>query len=362
MPFLYFYFLVTVLLLFVSLSQPYKVVFFKKLTFLFISLIILGLTSLRYRTGTDWPGYEDYFIRNDFSWELGWSYLNYQIKTLGLSVEYVFFIVAIFSLSIKFYIFSKYSKYVLMAVLLSIPFIVNKDFGTIRQGLAIAICFSSTSFIINRKCLKFMVTVLIAAQFHMGAMFFLLAYPLATFNLNKNVILMVTAFCVIFSMLSSVNDILTYVFSNFFGGSRIAYKILKYSTYSDGYDSVYAVSAFDVGTLKKSFNIVLLYFLGAFGERFYRNFDYKVFVNLSLFGYWVFFIFSDINQLRRLVGFFELYEILLFCNFAYMVKSNNLRVAILLYSWLLSLISLYGYTKSYPEYLGHYDSLLRFVL
>lgn len=58
-------------------------------------------------------------------------------------------------------------------------------FSGVRQAIAIGICFYAIQYIMDRKLIKFLITVLIATLFHTSAWVFLLAYPIYYIPMTK---------------------------------------------------------------------------------------------------------------------------------------------------------------------------------
>ncbi|EKT61270.1 EpsG family protein [Providencia sneebia] len=365
MPFIIFYIFISILLLLFQLVKQNTNIknknYLNSLFFYFISFLIVFLTCTRYKTGTDWEGYQNYFYNNDYSWEYLWSSFNEIIFNFGLPVEYIFVLTALLSLFLKLKTISILSKKSVFVIILCIPFIINKDFGTIRQGLAISICFYSSLYILDKKPIFFTILVLIAAQFHFSSLIFLFAYPLYNINLSKKFSFILILLCIVIGYSGLVIISINYITNILSSDSRIGYKLVKYLSYDDEYSSIYSNSILDPAAIKKIVSVLIFFYLTGYKKLLSLSKDYKLLFNLFIFGTCLFFIFNDIPQLRRLNGYFDLFQICLFVSLLSLIKDKANQLILISYLWLSSFINLYGYINSYPEYLDHYNSLLEFL-
>lgn len=123
-------------------------------------------------------------IRNS-SLESGYVILNYFISHLGMSYFVFQIIISIFIYYSLINFVNNYSMNIGMSYFL---FWINfQTFGTmnqVRMWIAIMIVTRSTKYLCHRELIKFVLTVLIASQFHLSSLIFLIMYPLSRKDIN----------------------------------------------------------------------------------------------------------------------------------------------------------------------------------
>ncbi len=175
----------------------------KKIITVIIIIQLFLIQSLRnISVGIDVETYLDFFanripnftISELFShrFELGYKLLN---KTVSLlTTNKTFFLALISAMSIipvgRF--IYKYSKVPNTSFALYIAFnFYAFTFSGFRQSIAIGIVLISFDYIVQRKLIKFLVTVLVASLFHISALFFIPAYFITKIKLNNMTILLI---------------------------------------------------------------------------------------------------------------------------------------------------------------------------
>ncbi|WP_459818868.1 EpsG family protein [Galenea microaerophila] len=145
-------------------------------------ILVILIAGFRDGGGVDYFSYVriyetlgDYYTSEKI--EKGFYYLNSVSKLFDLGAEFVIFVsffatFLLISLTIKRYS----SSYPLSFLIMFSNEIVFLFQNIIRQGLAVAICFYSLKFIVERKFWLFFFTVTIATLFHKSALLFYLAY------------------------------------------------------------------------------------------------------------------------------------------------------------------------------------------
>lgn len=146
------------------------------------------------------PEFELVSRANFFSeaFRLGYHEPGYVIflRLLGVvSSDPHFFLLgtAFVSLIGPFYLFNKYSKDLLVSVLLyyAMGYYTN-TFNNVRQALALSVIFMTLPFLFKKDFYKYLIGVLIATTFHYSAIVMLLLYPLTRKVLTlKNAIIYV---------------------------------------------------------------------------------------------------------------------------------------------------------------------------
>lgn len=151
--------------------------------------VLLGLfvfSAFRYNVGCDWSGYYYQFVRaTDFDWStlvsnrepIWWAILAWINKT-GLPYP-VANIVSSALFFIGVHVLARRQPDPLGFLVLLLPIlIINMPMSGIRQGAAIGLmCIAYTSFI-DRRPLRFVFWVGLAAGFHASALVFILLLPL----------------------------------------------------------------------------------------------------------------------------------------------------------------------------------------
>ncbi|WOE30897.1 MULTISPECIES: EpsG family protein [unclassified Acinetobacter] len=163
---------------------------FKKVTGrneIFIPIILLTiLYSIRnYNVGTDTPAYVSKFMKSfDYNYyyfnpnvEYGYQLLEYLI--LGITHEYFLFFTLISLIIIPLYILTinKVSVNYFYSILIYFTFgFYTFFFNGLRQGIAMAICFSALPFLLQNNFFKYFLLVILASFFHISALIMLPIY------------------------------------------------------------------------------------------------------------------------------------------------------------------------------------------
>lgn len=165
-----------------------------------LALILIGIAGLRYETGGDWDAYASLFksfppfsrlIGNpallfDQPVEEGFTLLCALIKSLGGTVQHMFFVVTAINITLITCAASKYTKYPVVALMCYYGILYfNLEMIYIRQATAVAICFFALQFIKPRKIAPYMLMIVLACTFHRVAalmipLYFLLDRRIAT--------------------------------------------------------------------------------------------------------------------------------------------------------------------------------------
>lgn len=164
------------------------------------SLMLIGIAGLRYETGGDWDAYTQMFANfPSFSRlighpieltqqvvEEGFVLLNAFVKSLGGTVQHLFFIVTSINILLITSALHKYTKYPVVALMCYYGILYfNLEMIYIRQATAVAICFFALQFIKPRKIAPYMLMIVLACTFHRVAalmipLYFLLDRRIAT--------------------------------------------------------------------------------------------------------------------------------------------------------------------------------------
>lgn len=173
----------------------------KKLYFYNFFFIVLTLLSClrKYTVGADTAQFWDNFLKINslnFSelftlrYEKGFILLCKFIQIFSSSPQSLLIVTSIFVNFSVYKFIKKYSKNILFSCLLYLT--LNYYFTFIclmRQALAISIVLYGFDYLINRKYFKYLIFVLLASQFHMSALIFLILIPICNFPNNKLILL-----------------------------------------------------------------------------------------------------------------------------------------------------------------------------
>lgn len=127
------------------------------------------------------------------NFEILFKVLTKIISTITLDKHLYLTIISILStIPIAIVIYKK-SKNPILSLLLFLSFgFYNFNFSGLRQAIAFAIVFYSFLFIVDRKLIKFIITIIVASLFHTSALVFIPAYFLFDFKITKlKIILMI---------------------------------------------------------------------------------------------------------------------------------------------------------------------------
>lgn len=164
------------------------------------ALILIGIAGLRYETGGDWDAYTQMFANfpsfnrlighpielTQQVVEEGFVLLNAFVKSLGGTVQHLFFIVTSINILLITSALHKYTKYPVVALMCYYGILYfNLEMIYIRQATAVAMCFFALQYIKPRKIAPYMLMIVLACTFHRVAalmipLYFLLDRRIAT--------------------------------------------------------------------------------------------------------------------------------------------------------------------------------------
>lgn len=112
------------------------------------------------------------------TFERGFEFIQRTLSAIQAPVWAFFMIVALLTIAILSKSFSIYTNLSTVALLYYFSrFYLNRDLNQIRAGLASAILMYSLNFMLKRELSKFLIVVVIAAQFHGAALIMIVVYP-----------------------------------------------------------------------------------------------------------------------------------------------------------------------------------------
>lgn len=145
------------------------------------AIILIVIAGLRYETGGDWDTYAQLFESfPSFSRlighpvelaeqqvEEGFTLLCALIKSLGGTVQLLFFVVTFINITLITAALHKYTKYPAVALLCYYGILYfNLEMIYIRQATAVALCFFALQYIEPRQIVRYMLVIVLACTFH----------------------------------------------------------------------------------------------------------------------------------------------------------------------------------------------------
>lgn len=337
------------------------------------SMILIFVSGIRWKTGTDWGLYYNFFqdnnTLNDFignasdpqGIELGYGIINLIIKNIFIEYNIFLILIAFFIISIKLRWMLKYTMFPATAVFINFSTYFG-DVFFIRQILAIAITIIAFDFIIKKEKYKYLFIVLIASTIHTSALFFIPAY----WVYHSKVSIRLIVLFLIVSILLDITKINIYILNIFLENfssdmgkifQKIhAYYLLGQSGENFGQAVDNSLRMFLALVRRLFFIPIYIYTLKTLSL---KNLYYRGCFNLVIFGHVVFFIMSmiSIDFAGRLSMYYYIYEILLISTLLAWKNSIKYRLSILFLIMLYCLMK-YGYLiYSLNEYYLPYNTI-----
>lgn len=179
------------------------------------ALLLIGIAGLRYETGGDWDTYAELFgtfptfsrlighpaelIQQPV--EEGFTLLCALIKSLGGTVQHLFFVVTTINILLITSALQKYTKYPVLALLCYYGLLYFQlEMIYIRQATAVALCFFAIQYIRPRKILPYVIFILLACTFHRVAVLMIPLYFLLDRKLPAWVYMVVVGIGAVFML------------------------------------------------------------------------------------------------------------------------------------------------------------------
>jgi len=155
------------------------------------AILLICIAGLRYETGGDWDAYTKIFATlPPFSRlighptellhmgiEEGFVLLCTFVKSLGGTVQHLFFVVTFINIALITSALQKYTKFPVVALLCYYGLLYfNLEMIYIRQATAVALCFFALQYIRPKKIVPYLLFVLLACTFHRVAALMLPLY------------------------------------------------------------------------------------------------------------------------------------------------------------------------------------------
>jgi hypothetical protein len=156
-----------------------------------ILLIIVVIVGFRYNVGTDWLNYKSYYETQsgldlyNYKQEYGFAFLMQLFQYYNISYSGFLIITALvpWVLILKAH-YTKYLPLILFYLFTDGHLFISMN--ALRQFISVGIFVYSIKFIINRKQLYYILTIIVASQFHTSALILISIYYLPYDRLENN--------------------------------------------------------------------------------------------------------------------------------------------------------------------------------
>lgn len=237
----------------------------------------------------------------------------------------MFALYAILSIGIKFYAIHKYSPFVFLSITVYIAMFFTQDYVTIRCAVAASVALLSIPFVIERQFGKFLLYVLIGTLFHYSAFIWIVVYFLnpTHINLKKWISLPILSYIVTYLGIG-ISKCIGYIPFDFIRDIYIVYT-LKIQN-----DNIFAT--LNLFSLRQLF-LIFLFFVFALNiktlvkKNAYACILFKIYTLSLCF----FCVFSDVPAIAmRMSSFLQISVIFLFPMLVYVFKSRVVGTIVVL--------------------------------
>lgn len=354
------YLIVFLTLFFLVLIENYNLVPIEKRKFLYylIGLLFVLHDGLRWDMGTDFQPYLDHFTFSEvdiFEYEdFEILYKKLVMFSRLLTHSYTFFLLLNATIIYSLYItaLKKYTNYSFVALSFLYVSMIG-ILGSNRQLIAIALCFFSIHFIVEKKWWVFFGLIILAFGFHKTSIVFLVVLLLDRKISNKLLIgsLIIVVFLSFSSKVMGIFEIVTKKLLP----SLFEYKAGLYLSNNDDFNNSIVGTIF--GLIRKCLPIFLLIYIK---KRGFENKYYNIIFNISILALLGYILFN--NNLQFLVGrlttFFSVFECVIYSwVFMTLYKSKFKFSAILLFA-VFCIVIFFRSIAIYPEIFIPYNSVL----
>jgi hypothetical protein len=303
--------------------------------FLFIAtLLLVLLAGLRGDIEPDYSSYKDifeitkkYFINGGTNVEYGYLYINYILSKIGFGFQSVIFLMSIMAIIPKIFFFYKQSPNYLFSILIyysSIFFLF--DFIAIRQAITISIFMWSLFFVLEKKFIPYLLTILLGSLIHSSILILIPCYFIFSRNFSSYSAYILIIVCTVINFLQIKLGILHFVLEKFVLPDSAAGKVSVYGIDQD----------FAFVSLKQ----ICLAFIFVFINSKKRNeFPFiNILTNVFVMGIFFSTIFNSIPQLAyRIKWYFFWTESILILYFIDYIYNKKLSIKLLIYTLLFVL-------------------------
>lgn len=337
--------------------------FLYSITF-FLFLILAGL---KYEVGTDIGQYRFLYYHSDSysnisgtGVEPGYYVLMKLFRIFRAGFILFWFVICLGNLSVKFYVFKKYTPYLFPALLIYfVGLFFERDFDGIRQGIGIGICYLSIPYVLNRRFWPFFTLVLIATTIHVSSIVFLFAFWFPKIRINDRLVFVILGIQMVMVI---VHFSFTQSLLNFFPESFLRDRIETYLSVSTADEKYSGQVGLSVGII---FRVLVLVCFISFRKRIEIREEVYIFLKNTFFaGIFLSLLFNDVDIIshRLPYGFREM-QIFIIPYFLTISKNLVFRFSIIFLLFLYSVLLLYRIlnTEEFGEYY-HYNNYILHVL
>lgn len=190
---------------------------------LFCTGLLIAFAGFRFEVGPDQGEYVGIFNEvpslfdwysnaralNDIHGEYGYLLLNAVVKLFTTEVTILFVISALVAVSINIISFRLYSKHLFLCIFVYYAHaFMHKEMIQIRTGIASAIVLFSVNFIVTKDIKRYVLTIIMAVSFHVGAIVALPLYYICSLNLTKRTQLIMLTTAIAFSQVHWIKTFL----------------------------------------------------------------------------------------------------------------------------------------------------------
>ena len=348
----------TILFIFVIIEN-YNIVPLEKRNFLyfFVGLLFVLHDGLRWDMGTDFQPYLNHFKFSDTDpYEFENFEILYQklVKFSKLLVDsYTFFLLLHAAIIYLLYItaLKKYTNYTFLALSFLYVSMIGL-LGSNRQLIALALCFFSLRFIVEKKWWVFFGLMVLAFGFHKTSIVFLVILFLDR-KINNKVLVGSLVVCVLLSMSSSVMGVFEVVTQKLLP-SLFEDKAEAYLYNNDEFNNTVVGTIF--GLIRKGLPIFLLIYIK---EKGFENKYFNIIFNISVLAFLAYVLFNNNLQflVGRLTSYFSVFECVVYSWFFMMLYKSKVKFAAILLYTVFCIVIFFRSIAIYPEIFIPYKSV-----
>ncbi|UNH41715.1 EpsG family protein [Moellerella wisconsensis] len=353
----------SLLAIFCSINNEYK---WKRNLTIISAIIIIFISGIRWKTGTDWEPYFKIFNNNltffellSLPYETGFLLLNSLVKLFTNNYTLFLFTSVIIIVSTKYYTILKLSPYPLVALLANMSFYAA-DLFHVRQGFAISIVALSSLFIVKKKPLYFTLLVLLASSFHITALSFIPAYYIYNlkFKVSKVFTYLFIAFFV--SLFIDISTLLLNIANYLF--PFISEKIIRYTEMD--FDVASDIPLWVRQTLGFTKRMFFIFIFISLSSKI-KNDQFKGFLNIFIVSVFIFIILNEAHPtFKRIAMYYSFFEIILISYILVPFKLKSRIIIILLIILYCYSKYIYGFESNWPLFFPYesiFDTTFKYV-
>ncbi|TDD98359.1 EpsG family protein [Flavobacterium cellulosilyticum] len=353
------YIAVLIIIFLLVLIENYNLVSLGKKNYFYFSLGLLFVLhdGLRWNMGTDFQVYLDHFnfpnIKTNKTKNFEILYQKLVEFSRLLSHSYTFFLLLHATIIYSLYItaLKKYTKYTILALSFLYVSMVGL-LGCNRQLIAVAICFFSIRFIVEKKWWVFLGLMVLAFGFHKTSIVFLVILFLDR-KINNKVLMVSLVICILLSISNSVMGIFEIVTQKLLP-SLFEQQAKAFLFHNDNFKNSLLGTFF--GLMRKGLPICLLIYIKGKG---FENRYFNIIFNILVLAFLCYVLFN--NNLQFLVGrmiiYFSVFECVVYSWFFMILYNSKEKCTALLLYTVMCIVIFFRSIAIYPELFIPYKSV-----